>query len=45
MTRKIYKTPDVEALEVDIREILLYSGVSDMGNTDVYQETLDGDIF
>jgi hypothetical protein len=45
MTRRSYQTPEAEALEVDLREVLLYSGVNDMGNNDVFQETLDNDIF
>ncbi len=45
MTRRSYKTPEAEMLEVDLREVLLYSGVNNMENNDVFQETLDNDIF
>lgn len=45
MTRRSYKKPEAELLEVDLGEVLLYSGVNNMGNNDVFQETLDNDIY
>lgn len=44
MTIRSYKTPEAAVLEVDLREVLLYSGVNDMENNDVFQEILDNDI-
>lgn len=45
MTRRSYKTPEAAVLEVDLREVLLYSGLNNMGDNEVYQETLDNDIY
>lgn len=45
MTRRSYKTPESAVLEVDLGEVLLYSGLNNMGDNGVFQETLDNDIY
>ena len=43
MTQNDYTTPIVKVLIVNLHDMLLYSGVKDMENTEVFMEDLDDD--
>lgn len=43
MEQNDYTTPRVKVLVVKLDDMLLYSGVKDMENNDVFIEDLDGD--
>ena len=43
MTQNDYTTPNVKVLIVNLHDMLLYSGVKDMENTEVFMEELDDD--
>jgi len=45
MTENRYETPETRVIEVNARDILLYSGVNNMGDNEVFSEELDFDIF
>ncbi len=41
MTENSYKTPDTKVIVINVRDILLYSGLRNMGDNEVYMESLD----
>lgn len=43
MTKISYKTPDAELIAINVRDLLLYSGVRNMEDNEVFFENLDGD--
>lgn len=43
MAQNNYTTPNVKVLEVNLHDMLLYSGVKNMENNDVFTEDLEGD--
>ena len=43
MTQNDYTTPNVKVLIVNLHDMLLYSGVKDMENNEVFTEDLDDD--
>lgn len=45
MTENHYETPETRVIKVNARDILLYSGVNNMGDQEVFSEELDFDIF
>ena len=45
MTENSYKAPETKVIEVYVRDILLYSGVRNMLDYEVFSEELDNDIY
>ena len=43
MAQSDYTTPNVKVQVVNLHDILLYSGVKNMENNEVFMEDLDGD--
>lgn len=43
MTENSYKTPDTKVIVINVRDILLYSGVRNMEDNEVFMEDLDDD--